>query len=164
MPNRPVNDLHRSTLIVLLSAIFIGYIVSVLVLGQERTVEAGNIIRLSLWSGAAIASFPSAVSAFRHPRLDGAAILALGIFFGGFGVVYQTLGSVAWRLVGKPPEWVDSWLWGLHIAIFSCSAACILLGPEATNGKVPTKQWLKIGVYVAASMMLFGIAALFQFG
>lgn len=164
MPNRPVNDLRRSTLVVLLICIFVGYLASVVFLGQERTVEAGNIIRLSLWSGAAIASFPAAASAFRHPRLDGAAIVALGIFLGGAGVVYQTLWSVAWRVAGKPPEWVDSWLWGLHIAIFCCSAACILLGPEATNGRVPTRQWLRIGVYTSISMTIFGLAALVQFG
>lgn len=164
MPHRPVNDLNRSTLIALLAVIFAGYLASVLFLGQEKTVEAGNIIRLSLWLGAAIASFPQAAAAFRNPRLDGADILALGIFFGGFGVIYQTVGSVLWRVFGKPPSWIDSWLWGLHIAFFCGAAICILIGPAATNGKVPTQQWIRIAVYVAASTMFFGLAALIQFG
>lgn len=164
MPHRPFNEIRRSTLVVLLATILLSYLASVIFLGQERTGEAGNIIRLSLWSGAALASFPAAAGAFRNPTLDGAAVMALGIFLGGFGVVYQTLWSVAWRIFDKSSEWIDSWLWGLHIAIFCCSAVCILLGPEVTNGRVPTKQWLRMGVYVSVSMMIFGLAALIQFG
>ena len=164
MPHRPFNELKRSTLLALMSVFFVGYFGSILTLGQETAIELGNMILFSLAIGIVTAYTTTAWGIFRYSMLDGATVLSIGIWLGWLSISYRTAGAVLWRFFDKPEGWLDSALWGLHILGTCCSAICHLLGPESMNGRVPTKEWVRIGVIVAGAMMLAGTLTILSSG
>ncbi len=157
MTTKPVNELHRSTLITLMGSVFVGYPISIALLGQSDAIEIGNIILASLALGVAVAYSPVALAVARYKVLDGASVLSFGIWIGWVSIFYRTGGAIAWRFFDKPDGWIDSALWGLHIAGTCSAALCHLLGPEAMNGRVPTKQWIRVGAIVAAAALVAGV-------
>ncbi len=148
----PTNELHRSTLILLLISVAGVYPLVAATFGSRVAIETANVVLLSLASGVVVAYAPVALSTFRTAMLDGAAILSLGIFIGWSGVTMARGGSIVWRLFDKPPEWLDSAVWGTHIVLSILSALCHMIAPEAVSGKVPTRQWVRIGLMVAAGV------------
>ncbi len=157
MPNRPMNEIKRSTLLSLMSVFLIGYFVSIWLLGQETAIEIGNMILFSLALGVAVAYTTTAWGVMLHPTLDGATVLSLGIWLGWISITYRTGGAILWRFFDKPEGWLDSALWALHIVGTCCSAVAHLVGPESMDGRVPTKQWVRIGIMVAGSIMMMGL-------
>lgn len=159
MPTRPRNELKRSYLIAIMVAVLVGYFASSVTLGNSHAIEIGNMMLFSLACGIAVAYTPDATRAFRYLVLDGANVLLLGIWLGWISIAYRTGGTILWRWMDRPDAWLDSVLWGLHLW-GSCSSALMhMLGPQAVNGAVPTKQWLKIGFFVTVSLLSVGTIA-----
>lgn len=149
----PTNELRRRTLIVMLLAVVFSYPTAILMLGSRVAIETGNVIVLSVASGIVVAYAPVAWQAMRKGRLiDGADILSIGIFTAWCGVAYARMGSIIWRMLDKPVSWLDSGWWGFHIAMTCMGALCHLVAPEAVSGRVPTKEWIRIGLMVAAGV------------
>lgn len=162
MPTKVINELQRSTLFSLMGVVAVGYFLSIAVLGQEQAIEIGNMILFSLAAGVTVTYTPTAYGGIRYVRLDGATVLSMGIWLGWASITYRTGGSILWRFFDKPDGWLDSALWGMHIIGSCCSALCHLLGPEAMNGRVPTKEWVRIGILVAVSVFAAGLLATFN--
>lgn len=157
MTTKPVNTLYRRTLLLMMSVIIFGYPTAILLLGQEPAIEVGNIITVSLACGIVVTYTPTAWAIIKYPVLDGASILSFGIWLGWSAIMYRTGGAIIWRLLDKPDNWLDSGWWGLHIALSCCSAIGHLIAPEAVNGRVPTKEWIRIGILVAVSVLVAGL-------
>lgn len=150
----PTNELHRRTLLVLLGAVIFSYPAAVLALGSRVAIETGNVILLSLASGIVVAYAPVAWDALKRGMIDGASILAIGILSSWAGVVVARSISILWRVVDKPVEWLDSPYWGLHILFSTIGAMCHLVAPEAVGGRIPTREWVRIGLMVAAGVFV----------
>ena len=150
----PTNDLRRGALLLIALAVMSAYPVSVAMLGPRSTIEGGNVVMLSLAFGIVVAYAPSVWHDLRSATLDGAAILSVGIFSSWLAIIYRTGSSIIWRLNDKPVEWLDSVLWGFHIAVSCFAALCHLIAPEAVSGRVPTRQWVRIGVLVAGGVFI----------
>lgn len=151
----PTNTLRRAALAFLLVAVVGSYPAAITLLGAQRAIEIGNIMVLALAAGIVVAYAPVAWMAFRKGALiDGADILSVGIFASWTGVFYARAGSILWRLSGQPVDWLNSGAWGFHIAFSCVGALCHLIAPEAVAGRVPTRQWIKIGAFVALTVML----------
>lgn len=150
----PTNELHRRTLLVLLGAVIFSYPAAVLTLGSRAAIETGNVILLSLACGIVVAYAPVAWDALKRGMIDGASILAIGILSSWAGVAVARTVSVVWRVVDKPVDWLDSPWWGTHIALSTIGAMCHLVAPEAVGGRIPTREWVRIGLMVAAGVFI----------
>lgn len=150
----PTNELHRRTLLVLLGAVIFSYPAAVLTLGARVAIETGNVILLSLACGIVVAYAPVAWDALKRGMIDGASILAIGILSSWAAVAVARMVSVAWRVIDKPVEWLDSPWWGTHIALSTIGAMCHLVAPEAVGGRIPTREWVRIGLMVAAGVFI----------
>lgn len=150
----PTNELHRRTLLLLLGVIVFSYPAAVIAMGSRVAIEAGNVILLSLACGIVVAYAPVAWDALRRGMIDGASILAMGILASWAGVAVARIVSVVWRVLDKPVEWLDSPWWGTHIALSTIGAMCHLIAPEAVGGRIPTREWVRIGLMVAAGVFV----------
>lgn len=157
----PTNSLQRVSLLLMILVVLASYPAAIMLLGPRKAIEIGNIMVLALSAGIVVAYAPVARDAFRYGLIDGANILSIGIFASWLGVLLARGGSIVWRLSGQPVDWLNSGWWGFHIALSCTGALCHLVAPEAVAGRVPTRQWIKIGVLVAITVMLVaGVTAL----
>ncbi|MFC5421938.1 hypothetical protein ACFPOB_20460 [Bosea eneae] len=139
----------------MLVGVVLSYPAAIATLGPQKAIEIGNIMVLALAAGIVVAYAPLAWMAFRKGGLiDGADILSVGIFASWAGVLYARSGSILWRLSGQPVDWLNSGAWGFHIAFSCVGALCHLIAPEAVAGRVPTRQWIKIGALVALAVLV----------
>lgn len=150
----PTNELQRRTLLLLLGAVIFSYPAAVITLGPRVAIETGNVILLSLACGIVVAYAPVAWDALRRGMIDGASILAMGILASWSGVAVARIVSVIWRVLDKPVDWLDSPWWGTHIALSAIGAICHLIAPEAVGGRIPTREWVRIGLMVAAGVFV----------
>lgn len=155
----PANSLRRSTLLIMSAVVILSYPAAMLLLGPRMAIEIGNIMVLALSAGIVVAYAPIVKDALRHHLIEGSDILTIGIFVGWLATFYARGGSIIWRLLGQPPEWLNSALWGFHIALSCVAALAHLIAPGAIAGRVPTRQWLKIGALVTIGVLL--VAAVF---
>lgn len=157
----PTNTLNRITLVVMVGAVLLSYPAAITILGPRRAIEIGNVMVLALAAGIVVAYAPVARDSFRYGMIDGANILSIGIFSSWLGVLMARGGSILWRLADQPVDWLNSGWWGFHIALSCIGALCHLVAPEAVAGRVPTRQWIKIGVLVAiAVFVVAGLTAI----
>lgn len=160
----PTNSLRRSTLLSMILSVIVSYPCAILLLGPKAAIEIGNIMVFALSAGIAVAYAPIVRDAFRYSYIDGPNILTVGIFVGWSATFLARGGSIVWRLLGQPPDWLNSSLWGFHIALSCVAALAHLVAPGAVAGRVPTRQWLKIGALVAVGVLfvsgLFALVSL----
>lgn len=149
----PTNSLRRSTLLTMIFAVILSYPFAILFFGPKAAIEIGNVMVLALSAGIVVAYGPIVRDALRHHYIDGPHILTIGIFLGWAATFFARGGSIIWRLMGQPPDWLNSSLWGFHIALSCASALAHLVAPGAVAGRVPTRQWLRIGALVAIGVL-----------
>lgn len=160
MPHRR-NELTRGRLIVLLGLLLAMYPLAVVGVWQRQAFEIGNIILLSLSVGIAIAYLPNVIDALRYRMIDGADMAAISVFLCYSGIATGRGLSIAWRLAGKPPGWVDTTIWALQNSLLLMAAVTLTLAPQALAGRVPPKQWLKLGLTVSASVFAAALYIIF---
>ena len=159
MSSEPTNTIDRRILLWMSIVVILSYPCAIMVLGPQRAIEIGNVMVLALAVRIVVAYAPVVRDAMRHGLVDGANILSVGIFTSWLAVVIARGGSIIWRLAGQPVEWLNSAPWGVHIALSCVGALCHLIAPEAVAGRVPTKQWIKIGILVALGVLFAGSLA-----
>lgn len=121
-------------------------------------IEFGNAVLLALAAGVAFVYAPIFWMAVTGPRnVPWQFVLGSGIFLGFTGVFAARLTSIVWRALGQPQDWLDSTLWGAHIALTTAAALGHMLAPKSIHGVVPTFQWLKLGMLVAAGILVFSL-------
>ena len=126
-------------------------------------VEAGPLITVlnclvfAIACGVIAAYLPSVWMAMRKRHPSQGDILVVGIWLAWVSLVEARLWSIGRRALGRP-DWLINTDITTHII-----AIALLAGPEAIEGKVPTKQWIRIGLLVAAGA-LCSIVLLLTFG
>lgn len=160
MPHRR-NELTRGRLIVPLGLLLAMYPLAVVGVGQRQAFEIGNIILLSLSVGISIAYLPNVIDALRYRMIDGAGMAAISVFLCYSGIAVGRVLSIAWRLAGKPPGWPDTTIWHSQNSLLLTAAVTLTLAPQALAGRVPTKQWMKLGLTVSASVFVAALYLIF---
>ncbi len=150
MPYRK-NELSRITLLVLIFLVLSLYPVTVAFLGRYRAFEVGNVVLLSMSMGIMVAYLPEVVNSIGRRMIDGAGVAAISIFLCYSGIATGRVLSIAWRLSGRPPEWLDTSIWASQNALLLTAAVTLTLAPQAVAGRVPPLQWVKMGAFVAVS-------------
>lgn len=160
MPNRK-NELSRTTLIALLVLLLALYPLAVLAVGQRQAFEIGNIILLSLSVGIAISYLPEVINAFTRRMIDGAGVAAISVFLCYSGIATGRILLIAWRLAGKPPGWPDTTIWFSQNALLLTASVTLTIAPQALAGRLPPKQWVKLGLTVSASVFAAALYLIF---
>lgn len=113
----------------------------------------GAIVALGI--GVCIAYFPviRGVLTDRHRWIDRADILALGIFLGWLAICGRAVWGLVWRYNEKPDDWVDGGVVSYLLYVGVCAAAFHLLAPGAVGHRIPSREWVKVGVICAAGVM-----------
>ncbi len=157
MPHRE-HTLYRSTMWVILIGPLVLYIGTSALWSGRDAIELGNGVLMALAAGVAVTFAPTAWRAFTKgtyvARED---VLATGIFIGFAGIFMARLFSIVWRASGQDPSWLDSWLWGAHIALSTSAALYHSVAPGAIHGSIPTARLVKIGAWVAAGIGSFSL-------
>lgn len=146
------NELSRTTLIAMLCGLASLYPLSIISFGPQPTFELSNILLLSFAVGLFVAYTPNVIDAFSRPMIDGAGLLAIAIWIFWAGTAIGRMLSITWRLFGKPPTWLDNAIWSSQNAFLCTAAVCFMLAPEVVAGRVPPRQWMKLGLMTAASV------------
>ncbi len=148
------NELNRTTLIILLCGLASIYPLAVVTLGPRQTFELGNIVLLSFAAGLVVAYTPNVIDAFNRPMIDGAGLLAVAIWIFWAGTAVGRVLSITWRMFGKPPAWLDNAIWSSQNAILCTAAVCFMIAPQAMAGRIPPRQWWRMGLMTAASVFV----------
>jgi hypothetical protein len=152
-----IENTLRWTLIAIAVVVPLLFGIVTIAAGGRLAIEAGNVILMAMATGIVVAYAPVVRQALQRPLIEGGDILAIGIFIAWLGVAYARGVSILWRLADKPVDWLDSPIWGLHIALSTIGAMCHLVAPGAVEGRVPTRQWIRIGLWVAAGVAGMGL-------
>jgi hypothetical protein len=114
-----------------------------------------NSLLISLAAGVCCAYGPAAIRIlFTHDPIEDSDCLSLGIFISWGAIIELRAWSVVWRWMGMPAALTntDFITYGLFM---SATAAVLHLGaPGGVNGRIPTTRWIKIGILVAAVVLL----------
>lgn len=118
-------------------------------------IEFLNFLLLSCAIGALVTFFTRMWAALFSPNPRPGDIVSFAIWWGWFAWVETRLLSLIWRYLDKPDALIDSDLTTHTIAIALLAALGHIAGPEAIEGRVPTKEWVRIGAFVAAGLSVF---------
>lgn len=120
-----------------------------------------NGAMLAVASGVCVAYFPiiRQVLTDRHRHIDRADMLALGIFCSWFAIVLRAAWSLAWRHQGKPSAWIDSHFLSYFIFLGVCAASFHLLAPGAIDQRIPSREWLWVGMLCALGVLSIMVAS-----
>lgn len=156
------NTLKRTTLLGVLALPITSYGAVALAFGNRTAIELANIVLFSLSCGILVAYLPIVWHGLRKASPDGGDILALGVFLAWLGVDLARGISIVWRMLGRPPSWLDSVWWGIHITLSVMGAICHLIAPGALYGNLPTREWLRLGLLVAISVAIGAAMIIFR--
>lgn len=145
------------------SAIFIApnlaFLLFALLVPAAVLIDAFNGAILALSVGVCVAYSPVIRNILgRYRNIDRADLLALGIFFGWFGIVLRTAWSLVWRYYGTPLEWLDTHFTSYFLFTSLCAAGFHLLAPGAIDSRVPTWEWVRVGLLCSAGVMAMFLA------
>lgn len=150
----PVNALRRSTFIFLMFVMFSGYPATSFFFGPKTAIEIANIAVFVFSIGIVMAYGPIVKDSLRRPWVTGSDILVVGIFISWASEAWARGGSILWRFLGQPAEWLTSTLWGLHIALSCVAALAHIIAPKASSGRVSAQQWGRIFSLAALGALL----------
>ena len=131
-----------------------------LVIDPTPLIELMNGLVLAVACGVVVAYLPLMREAVFEPRPASAQILTAGIWLAWLAVLENRLWSIAWRSLGQP-EWLLDTDFTTHFIALSMLAGLFhLAGPEAINGRVPSREWIRLGVIVGSGALLAFLVAI----
>ncbi len=132
-----------------------------LVTDATPLIEVLNGLLLAVACGVCVAFFPTMWEALRARRPRADQILVAGIWWSWLAVVEQRVWSIAWRGLGTPMWLVNSDVTTHFVSVALLAGLMHLAGPEAIDGRVPARQWVRIGVIASGGIaVVLGLAAL----
>ena len=120
-------------------------------------IELLNGLVLAVGCGVCVAFLANAGEAMRAERPRADQILVAGIWWSWFAVIEQRVWSVVWRGLGTPMWLANSDFTTHFVSIALLAGLMHLAGPEAIDGRVPARQWVRIGLIVAAGLGGFAV-------
>lgn len=126
-------------------------------------IEVLNGLLLAVACGVCIAFFTNMWEALRAERPRSDQILVAGIWWSWLAIVEQRVWSMVWRGLGTPLWLANSDLTTHFVSVALLAGLMHLAGPEAIDGRVPARQWVRIGAIVAAGIALVVVLAILGF-
>lgn len=120
-----------------------------------------NGVLVALSAGVCVAYFPVIhdVLTDRRRPIDRADFLALGIFCSWFAISMRAGWSLLWRYNGQPHSWIDQPFIAYFIYLSVCGAAFHLLAPGVIASRVPSREWVHIGILSALGVLSIFLAS-----
>lgn len=147
----------RAPLMRLLIAWHVGWGAVALFTDASPLIDFLNLLILPAALGVVVAFAPMVIEALTSPVLRKGDILSLGIWLSWVSIIEQRTWSITWVLMGRPAWWVTTDFSTHFFALTLLASILHLAGPEAIEGRVPTRQWIRIGVMVGAGSLACGL-------
>lgn len=153
-----IHDLYRSPLMRAIVLWHIGWGAVAILTDAKFMIELLNGLVLAVAVGIIVAYFHNVMIALRKRAPDDSDILVVGIWLAWVSILEARAWSTVWRAIGAPRWLLDS-DFTTHIISLSLLAGIFhLAGPEAIEGKVPGRHWVRIGLIATAGALLaFGL-------
>ncbi len=121
-----------------------------------NVVELACLVTLSVSLGAMCTFGPVALTAVTNPRTDTSDLLALGTFLKSSALASLAVWVIGYRVMyGVTPYLRESWIFLLVLAVSSYGGLLFLLSENSLPGNIPTRAWVRGGLWVAAGAFLF---------
>lgn len=131
-------------------------------LKPARLIAIENAFLIAAGFGVSIAYAPYAVGALRQRRPAQGDLLALGIWLAWIAIACERVYSMVGRALGKGMPFFNTSLHTAFIYLTILGGVCHLAAPEAVDGQIPRKAWLRMGGLSAiAILILAGVASVF---
>lgn len=157
-----LEDILRSRLGQLLYALLIIWAAAAILLKPVRLIAVENAFLIAAGFGVSIAYAPYAIAALRTRRPAQGDLLALGIWLAWIAIACERVYSLVGRALGKGMPFFNTSLHTAFIYITILGGVCHLAAPEAVDGTIPRKAWIRMGGLSAiAILILIGLAASF---
>lgn len=138
--------------------LLVGFILT-LVVPPNDLFEFASAATLCVGLGVVVAYFPRTMQILREGVRNGGDILTLGIWIGWVGMIMARAHALAFQWMSKP-AWMLEWnMRTFPVSIILLAGVFHLAGPEAIQGRVPKREWLKIGAIVAGGALILVGAA-----
>ena len=118
-------------------------------------IEFENCVLIAIAFGISISFFPGAIEALRATHPSSGQILAVGVWLSWVSVGFGRTLSLIGRTLGYDLTFFDTDITTLQIWLGILGGVCHLTAPEAIEGWVPTRAWVKVGVLCAFAAGLF---------
>ena len=122
-----------------------------------------NGLGVAIGVGVIFAYAPGAYRSLRLPpdRMLAGHYLVLGILTAVAGFVAHRFWGWIWRWVDKPTWMLDHKVLAWFFWIIASGYVVHLTSVNAIEGRVPGKNWVRLGIYVAAGLVLAAVAITF---
>ena len=157
-----LRDIGRSHLGITLGALLAVWAISTTFVPPAIMIELENGILVALGIGIIVAYSGDTLAALRHPHPTRGDILALGIFLSWTSVAIGRSMSAFGRAMHYDLAWFNNHATTLQIFIGALGGVCHLTAPEAVDGWVPRKAWVRIGLVVASGLAIVLTAILLR--
>lgn len=125
------------------------FVAIIFALDDKDAVELFNGILFSVAVGVMVTYWPAFWRALGEERKSSSDYLLLGIGISWLSITLHRGLSTVWRAYDKP-EWIaDHWVWSVFIFLGIIAGTLHITAPHAIDGRVPTWNWIKWGIFVA---------------
>jgi hypothetical protein len=150
-----------------LSGIILGHIVYFLIAyatAASPMIEVMRAMLMAMSFGVTIAFGAVMWMIVKQPSLERGDTLTIGIFFKWLSTFIQSSWSLWWRMSGSPPAGAntDFITWFLFLAMIG--AVFHMVRPDEISNKVPTAQWIKIGLWCGGGLMILLVIFVWDWG
>lgn len=144
----------RNRIIVFIAIAWFAYWLIAPFIARSFFFELINGLLASLSVGVMFSYFPGAWRALRDRpyKLSGGHLLVLGVVLFQAGIVGLFTWSWAFRVLNEPPWMVDNLLRGWLIYLLFIAGILHLMAGDLDHEAMPTRGWLRIGVFVAIGL------------
>ncbi len=119
-------------------------------------VEAACLVTLAVSAGALCTFGPVSWEAIINPRPGTSDLLALGTFLKSLALAVLTTWIIGYRLLyGHTPYLRESWVFLFVLGVSSYGGLLFLVSEGALSGNIPTRAWVKGGMWVAGGVFAF---------
>ena len=149
-----IRDFARSPLVWVIAAWHAAWGAIALATDARVLIDVLNFFVLGIAIGVIVAYLPNVVRACRKARPNGAEILTVSIWGAWVSLLEARLLSIVWRLVGRPDWLANTDITSHIVSLALLSGIGHLAGPEAIDGRVPAREWVRIGFYVSVGLIV----------
>jgi drug/metabolite transporter (DMT)-like permease len=120
-----------------------------------------NALALSIGVGIVIAYSREIWETIRLPRSEvgGGHILVLGIVLAWLSSAERGAFSYIYRYLGEPPEMMSTLFQAFAVWVLFWAGVLHLTAKGAIHGKIPRRNWVRVGIVVCVAMILALIGA-----
>lgn len=127
-------------------------------LPRHNVVEMLCLITFSVSSGVLTSFGPVSWDAIRSKTPDTSDLLAIGGFLKSFALVVLSGWIIAYRIAyGYTPLLRESLVFMAILAISTYGGVLYLVSERSLPGNIPTREWIRGGIWVASGLFMFGV-------